>query len=91
MAVGGDQGGSIRNPCGRCGIVGLKPTLGLVPYTGVFPMEFSLDHVGPMARTVHDVALLLEVRQPICLLDCSMLPHGKSCFDNKDIVNEIGF
>lgn len=61
MAVGADQGGSIRNPSGRCGIVGLKPTLGLVPYTGIFPMEFTLDHVGPMARTVQDVALLLEV------------------------------
>ena len=78
MAVGGDQGGSIRNPSGRCGIVGLKPTLGLVPYTGVLPMEFNLDHVGPMARTVYDVALLLEVGQPICLLDCLMSPHGKS-------------
>jgi len=61
MAVGADQGGSIRNPSARCGIVGLKPTLGLVPYTGIFPMEFTLDHVGPMARTVYDVALLLEV------------------------------
>ena len=61
MAVGADQGGSIRNPAGRCGIVGLKPTLGLVPYTGIVPMEFSLDHVGLMAKTVHDVALLLEV------------------------------
>lgn len=61
MAVGADQGGSIRNPSARCGIVGLKPTLGLVPYTGIFPMEFALDHVGPMARTVYDVALLLEV------------------------------
>ena len=61
MAVGADQGGSIRNPSARCGIVGLKPTLGLVPYTGIFPMEFTLDYVGPMARTVYDVALLLEV------------------------------
>ncbi|CAH3147488.1 unnamed protein product [Pocillopora meandrina] len=61
MAVGADQGGSIRNPAGRCGIVGLKPTLGLVPYTGIVPMEFSLDHVGLMAKTVQDVALLLEI------------------------------
>lgn len=64
MALGTDQGGSIRNPCGRCGIVGLKPTFGLVPYTGIIPMEFSLDHVGPMAKNVHDLSLLLEV----CLL-----------------------
>lgn len=61
IALGTDQGGSIRNPCGRCGIVGLKPTFGLVPYTGIIPMEFSLDHVGPMAKNVHDLSLLLEV------------------------------
>jgi amidase len=61
MAIGGDQGGSIRIPASWCGIVGLKPTYGLVPYTGVFPIELTLDHVGPMARTAADVALLLEV------------------------------
>lgn len=61
MAIGGDQGGSIRNPASRCGIVGLKPTHGLVPYTGALPLESSLDHLGPMARTVYDVALVLEV------------------------------
>lgn len=61
MATGGDQGGSIRIPASWCGIVGLKPTHGLVPYTGIFPIELTLDHVGPMARTVADVALLLEV------------------------------
>jgi amidase len=61
MATGGDQGGSIRMPAGWCGIVGLKPTYGLVPYTGIFPIELTLDHHGPMARTVSDVALLLDV------------------------------
>lgn len=61
MAIGGDQGGSIRIPSAWCGIVGLKPTYGLVPYTGVFPIEMTLDHTGPMARTVEDVALLLDV------------------------------
>jgi amidase len=60
MAIGGDQGGSIRIPASWCGVYGLKPTYGLVPYTGVFPLELTLDHVGPMARTVADVALLLE-------------------------------
>lgn len=60
MAIGGDQGGSIRIPASWCGIAGLKPTYGLVPYTGVFPIELTLDHTGPMARTVADVALLLE-------------------------------
>jgi len=61
MATGGDQGGSIRIPASWCGIVGLKPTHGLVPYTGIFPIELTLDHTGPMARSVADVALLLEV------------------------------
>src|SRR5437763_9632150 len=61
MAIGGDQGGSIRIPSCWCGAYGLKPTYGLVPYTGIFPIELTLDHTGPMARTVADVALLLEV------------------------------
>jgi amidase len=61
LAVGGDQGGSIRMPAGWCGVVGHKPTYGLVPYTGVFPIELTLDHTGPMAATVADVALYLEV------------------------------
>ncbi|HEV7685685.1 MAG TPA: amidase, partial [Acidimicrobiia bacterium] len=61
LALGGDQGGSIRIPSCWTGIVGLKPTYGLVPYTGIFPMELTLDHVGPMAATVADVALYLEV------------------------------
>ncbi len=60
MAIGGDQGGSIRIPASWCGIYGLKPTYGLVPYTGVFPIELTLDHTGPMARSAADVALLLE-------------------------------
>ncbi|XP_031562592.1 uncharacterized protein LOC116298326 isoform X2 [Actinia tenebrosa] len=60
MAIGGDQGGSIRIPSAACGIVGLKPTFGLVPYTGISSMEATLDHTGPMARTVYDTALLLE-------------------------------
>jgi amidase len=61
MAIGGDQGGSIRMPSSYCGIVGLKPTWGLVPYTGVMPIELTLDHAGPMTATVADNALLLEV------------------------------
>ena len=61
LAIGGDQGGSIRIPSSWCGICGLKPTYGLVPYTGAFPIEATVDHVGPMARTVADLALLLEV------------------------------
>lgn len=60
MAIGGDQRGSIRVPASWNGIVGLKPSYGLVPYTGAMSIDPSLDHVGPMARTVHDCALILE-------------------------------
>ncbi len=61
MAIGGDQGGSIRIPAAYCGVYGMKPTHGLVPYTGVFPIENTLDHTGPMTANVADNALLLEV------------------------------
>ncbi len=61
MAIGGDQGGSIRIPSAYCGIYGMKGTHGLVPYTGVMPIEVTLDHTGPMTRTVRDNALLMEV------------------------------
>jgi amidase len=61
MALGGDQGGSIRIPAAFCGIYGLKPTHGLVPYTGIMPIELTLDHTGPLTATVEDNALLLEV------------------------------
>jgi len=61
MAMGGDQGGSIRIPASFCGVYGMKPTHGLVPYTGIMPIELTLDHTGPMTATVADNALLLEV------------------------------
>ncbi|BBZ41610.1 amidase [Mycobacterium conspicuum] len=61
LALGGDQGGSIRIPAALCGVVGLKPTHGLIPYTGAFPIERTIDHLGPMTRTVADAALLLDV------------------------------
>jgi len=61
MALGGDQGGSIRIPAAFCGIYGMKPTHGLVPYTGIMPIELTLDHTGPMTANVEDNALLLEV------------------------------
>ncbi len=61
MAIGGDQAGSIRIPASFCGIVGLKPTFGLVPYTGIGPLEFTIDTTGPMTANVADNALLLEV------------------------------
>lgn len=61
MAIGGDQGGSIRMPASFCGCYGMKPTHGLVPYSGVMPIENTIDHTGPMTQNVHDNALMLEV------------------------------
>ena len=61
MAVGGDQGGSIRIPSAFCGTYGMKPTHGLVPYTGIMAIEATIDHVGPITRNVRDNALMLEV------------------------------
>ncbi len=59
-ALGSDTAGSIRNPASACGCVGLKPTYGRVSRRGVFPLAFSLDHVGPLARSVADAALVTE-------------------------------
>ena len=61
MAIGCDQGGSIRMPSSFCGTVGMKPTYGLVPYTGIVPIEITADHVGPMTLDVAANAALLEV------------------------------
>jgi amidase len=61
MAFGGDQAGSIRTPSCWSGVYGMKPTHGLVPYTGIFNVELTLDHTGPMCATVEDVARLLKV------------------------------
>ena len=67
LAIGTDTGGSIRIPAAYCGIVGMKPSFGLVPLDGVFPLSWSLDHAGPLARNVEDVALALG-----CLSDHPM-------------------
>jgi aspartyl-tRNA(Asn)/glutamyl-tRNA(Gln) amidotransferase subunit A len=71
-AIGTDTGGSIRIPAGACGVVGFKPTYGRVSRHGIVPLSWSLDHVGPLAKTVEDAALLLtamagaDPRDPTC-------------------------
>ena len=59
--IGSDTGGSVRNPAGVCGVVGLKQTYGRASRHGVFPLSWSLDHAGPMARTVEDIAIILQI------------------------------
>jgi aspartyl-tRNA(Asn)/glutamyl-tRNA(Gln) amidotransferase subunit A len=59
--LGSDTGGSIRLPAACCGVVGLKPTYGRVSRAGVMPLSWSMDHLGPLSRTVADAALLLEI------------------------------
>ena len=61
MATGGDQAGSIRIPASLSGVVGIKPTWGLVPYTGIMGMDPTIDHAGPLTATVAENALFLEV------------------------------
>ncbi|QGZ65275.1 amidase [Paraburkholderia acidisoli] len=60
LAIGTDQGGSVRIPAAYSGIVGMKPTWGLIPYTGIMPIEMTLDHAGIMSANVADNALLLD-------------------------------
>lgn len=73
-ALGSDTGGSIRQPAAYCGIVGLKPTYGLVSTRGVVPLSWSLDHIGPMCRTTMDAALALQPIAGYDALDTNSLP-----------------
>src|SRR5256714_203215 len=86
MATGGDQGGSVRIPSAFSGIVGHKPTHGLVPYTGAFPIELTIDHLGPMTRTVADAALMLTVMAGYDGLD----PRQPVGIEGGDYVADLG-
>lgn len=68
LAIGTDTGGSIRNPAGACGIAGLKATYEAVSRQGAIPLSFSLDHVGPMARSVRDIAYMLDMLKGVALV-----------------------
>ncbi len=74
-ALGTDTGGSIRTPASYCGIVGLKPTYGLVSIRGIIPLTLSLDHCGPMTRTVRDAAIMLNVLAGYDRLDIASVEH----------------
>lgn len=76
-ALGTDTGGSIRTPASFCSIVGLKPTYGLVPIRGIIPLTLSLDHCGPMTRTVEDAALMLNVLAGYDKLDIASVAHPR--------------
>ncbi|OAL24131.1 hypothetical protein AYO20_10743 [Fonsecaea nubica] len=76
MAMGGDQAGSIRLPSAYCGVYGLKPTHGLVPYTGIAGLHPMIDYTGPMARKLEDIATLLTVVAGYDGLDTRMTPES---------------
>lgn len=86
-SLGSDTGGSIRLPAAWCGIVGLKPTYGLVSRAGVDPLSWSLDHVGPMTRTAQDAALLLEAVAGYDPADPGSSPHARFRAADLDLVD----
>ena len=76
MAVGGDQGGSIRIPAAYCGIYGLKPTHGLIPYSGILGLHPTIDHTGPLATNLEDLATMLSVMAGYDGIDPRMTPES---------------
>jgi aspartyl-tRNA(Asn)/glutamyl-tRNA(Gln) amidotransferase subunit A len=84
-ALGTDTGGSVRMPSSYCSIVGIKATYGLVPIRGIIPLVVSLDHCGPMTRTVADTALMLGVMAGYDKLDITSVDHPK-----EDYVSQLG-
>jgi aspartyl-tRNA(Asn)/glutamyl-tRNA(Gln) amidotransferase subunit A len=76
-AVGTDTGGSVRIPAAYCSMVGIKPTYGLVPIRGIIPLTYSLDHCGPMTKTVEDAAIMLNTMAGYDKLDVASVDHPK--------------
>ncbi len=86
-ALGTDTGGSIRIPSALCGVVGLKPTFGRVSTRGVLPLSWNLDHIGPIAKTVEDVAMLYQVMAGYDARDPnSAVPRNSISRDGRDNV-----
>jgi aspartyl-tRNA(Asn)/glutamyl-tRNA(Gln) amidotransferase subunit A len=76
-ALGTDTGGSIRTPASYCSVVGLKPTYGLVSIRGIIPLTLSLDHCGPLTRSVIDAAMMLQVLAGYDRLDIASVEHAR--------------
>jgi len=76
LGLGTDTGGSIRTPASYCSVVGLKPTYGLVSIRGIIPLTLSLDHCGPITRSVMDAAIVLNVLAGYDRLDIASVEHG---------------
>ena len=76
-AIGTDTGGSVRMPAAYCSMVGLKPTYGLVSIRGIVPLTYSLDHCGPMTKTVEDAAILLNAMAGYDKLDVASVEHPR--------------
>ncbi len=89
LALGGDQGGSIRLPASFTGIYGLKPTFGLVPYTGIASLHAMIDHCGPMATNLVDIAKLLSAIAGYDGLDPRMTPESPLRSNVKDYPAEL--
>ena len=89
MAVGGDQGGSIRLPASFTGVYGFKPTFGLVPYTGIASLHAMIDHCGPMARKLEDIAKLLTAIAGYDGVDPRMTPESPLRANVKDYDAEL--
>ena len=75
-ALGTDTGGSIRTPASYCSVVGLKPTYGLVSIRGIIPLTLSLDHCGPLTRSVMDAAMMLNALAGYDRLDIASVEHA---------------
>ena len=76
-ALGTDTGGSVRQPASHCSIVGLKPTYGLISIRGIIPLTYSLDHCGPMTKTVEDAAIMLNQMVGYDSHDVASIEHAK--------------
>jgi amidase len=84
LSIGSDQGGSVRIPASYTGVSGLKPTFGLVPYTGAASMALMIDHLGPIALSLEDIATLLKVIAGFDGVDLRMTPESLLVSQVKD-------